>query len=504
MARWATLRGAMRVSAAAIIVVMTASATSRPVAAVRPNIIVILADDLGYGDVSTYLKGRFSTPNIDRIGREGVVFRQGYVSAPICSPSRAALMTGRHQQRFGFEFNNGPSSRDAREHLGLDPKEVTIAEVLRTAGYRTGLVGKWHLGSNDEHYPTNRGFDYFWGFLTGQTNFIRPTAPDAVNAFPPRAVAAAAQAAADATTPGAVGTGEITQPYAVVGKLNAVITGPARTPVDLGDGYLTEMLADQAIGFIDGGKDKPFFLYLAQNAPHTPLQTTNKYYDRFPNIQNRSARVYAGMVSALDDSIGKILTHLDRTGLAKNTIVVFLSDNGCAAYIADICSPEPLRGGKLTYDEGGVRVPFMLRWPGHVRPGTDYGRPVSSRDVFPTLVAAAGLPLPTDRPHDGFDLMAQLASATPFARPPMFWRTQPIEAMLDDDWKYTRDLDGKETLYNIRNDPKEKLNVIKANAARVATMRTAYNQWASAMHDPLWTGRYEEYVFDGRTYKFKP
>lgn len=481
----------------------------------RPNIIVIIADDLGYADVSTYREGRFATPNIDRIGREGAVFTQGYVAAPICSPSRAALMTGRHQQRFGFEYNNGPGSRDARDRLGLAVGERTIADVLHQGGYRTGAIGKWHLGWNEEHYPTNRGFDYFWGFLTGQTNFIRPDAPEAVNALPPRK--APPQPAAPSSLPalmdnapaaaaGATGNtgGDLVQPYDALSRFNAPVTGRDRTPVDLGDSHMTDVMADQAIDFVDAKRGQPFFLYLAHNAPHTPLQTTRTYFDRFPQIADRTQRVYAAMVSQLDASIGKLLDHLDRTGLAKNTIVIFLSDNGCAAYIAGLCSPDPLAGGKLTYLEGGVRVPFMIRWPGHVAPGTVHGTPVSSMDIFPTLTAAAGQAMLADRPYDGQDLIGQLEAPAKPRHAALYWRTQPIEAMRDGDWKYIHDLDGAEFLYDLRTDPRETRNLAAAEPERLADMRRRYATWQTAMVAPLWTGRYEAFVFGGRPFKFKP
>ena len=397
----------------------------RPAAA-KPNIVVIIADDLGYADVSTYHKGRIPTPNIDRIGREGVVFTQGYASAPICSPSRAGLMTGRHQQRFGFEYNNGPPMRDVNQRLGIDPRELTLADALRGAGYRTGAIGKWHLGSAPEFYPLNRGFDEFWGFLTGQTNFIRPDAPEAVNAQTPSPV---------------IQAGELVRPAMRVNPANAVITGPARERVDLGDGLLTEQITEQALAFIERHRARPFFLYLAHHAPHTPLQVTRKYFDRFPAIQDRSQRVYAGMVSALDDGVGAVLDRLQSLGLSENTIVVFLSDNGCAAYIPNLCSAQPLSGGKLTYLEGGVRIPFLVRWPARLKPGVSHAGAVSTLDIFPTLVAAAGARLPADRVYDGSDLMARLQAGAGQARGPLFWRTQPIHAMREGDWKYLKDLD---------------------------------------------------------------
>ena len=454
----------------------------------RPNVIVILADDLGYADVSTYHKGRIPTPNIDRLGRDGVVFTEGYVSTPICSPSRAALMTGRHQQRYGFEYNNGPARRDADQHLGLDTREVTLGQVMKAGGYRTAAIGKWHLGWNDEHYPTNRGFETWWGFLTGQTNFIDPRAPTVVNGAPISRTR---------------GEGTIAQPYDIVDPLNAVVKGADRTVVPHGEWYLTEELTRQAIAFIDAADDRPFFLYLAHHAPHTPFQTTLKYYDRFPHIEDKAQRVYAGMVSALDDSVGEVLDHLDRRGLGRNTIVVFLSDNGCAASLPGLCSPEPLTGGKLTHYEGGIRVPFVMRWPAALEAGRTHRAPVSSMDVFPTVVKAAGLELPKDRVYDGRDLLAQVKAGGDAARQ-FVWRSTPLRTVREGDWKYHRDFDGAEHLYNLREDPKEATNLAAREPERLARLKAQYDRWEADKVPPAWEGRYTEFDFGGRHFKFRP
>jgi arylsulfatase A-like enzyme len=460
-----------------------ASATAAP----RPNVIVIMADDLGYADVSAYHKGRIPTPHIDRLGREGAIFTEGYVSTPICSPSRAALMTGRHQQRYGFEYNNGPAARDAKEHLGLDPRELTLGDVMKAGGYRTGVVGKWHLGWNDEHYPTNRGFETWWGFLTGQTNFIDPEAPGAVNGAPPSKTRE---------------DGSIAQPYLQPNPLTAIVTGADRTVIPHGEWYLTEELTRQALAFIDARDERPFFLYLAHHAPHTPLQTTQKYYDRFPHIEDRAQRVYAAMVSALDDSVGEILDHLDRRGISENTIVIFLSDNGCAAYLPGLCSPEPLAGGKLTHYEGGIRVPFMMRWPAVVPAGTVHQAPVSSMDVFPTAVRAAGLPLPADRPFDGRDLVAQLQAARPDSDRQLVWRSMPLRTVRQGDWKYHRDFDGGDHLYNLRSDPRETQNLAASEPARLAELKAIYDRWEQDKVEPGWKARFTDFVFGGRRFKF--
>lgn len=467
------------------------SATTLAPTAAQPNIIVILADDLGYADVSAYRADRIPTPNIDRIGREGALFTQGYSSAPICSPARAGLLTGRHQQRFGHEYNTGPAVRELTGKRGLDTSEVTMADALRSAGYRTAAIGKWHLGSAPEFYPTNRGFDEYWGFLTGQTNHIRPLAADAVNAFEPveRPIA-----------------GDLSRAWLQVTPANRVVRGAEREPVELGDGLLTEQLTEQAVAFIERNRTQPFFLYLAHHAPHTPLQVSRKYFDRFPNIGNRSARVYAGMVSALDDGVGEVLQALARHRLADNTIVVFLADNGCAMYLPDVCSGKPLSGGKLSYLEGGVRVPYLMRWPARIRAGTVHSAPVSSLDLFPTFAAAAGMTLPAGRVYDGIDLISQLgASGTSAkARGPLFWRSQPMAAVREGHWKYIREMDGSELLYDLSTDVLERDDRAPHEAAVVARLRQAHRQWEADKTSPRWPSNRVSFSFEGRRYEFPP
>lgn len=478
-------------SVASVTAAITAATRERRQA--PPNIIVILADDLGYADVSINHPGRIPTPRINSIGQQGAVFRQGYSSAPICSPSRAALLTGRHQQRYGFEYNPGAAVRELAERRGLDTREVTLADTLRAAGYRTALIGKWHLGGSPEYYPTARGFDEFWGFLTGQTNHIRPDAPEAINAFDP------------VSGPGA---GDLTRAWLNLNPPNRLYMGANRTPVDLGNGLLTEKLTEQAVAFIERNRSRPFFMYLAHHAPHTPLQTTAKYYDRFAHIPNRAQRVYAAMVSALDDAVGGVLDALQAAGIAENTLLVFASDNGCAAYVPGLCSAQPITGGKLTYLEGGVRVPFLMRWPARIPAGTIVDAPVSTLDVFATAMAAAGAPLPADRVYDGADLMPRLKPAasviTSDGSRPLYWRSLPIRAMRDGHWKYLRDYDGNEFLYDLRSDVRETQNRASAEPSQLQTMRQALGQWERDLVPPRWPANVITYEFDGRTFKFSP
>jgi arylsulfatase A-like enzyme len=441
-------------------------------AAARPNVIVIMADDLGYSDVSAYGVRRVPTPNIDRIGTDGVIFTDGYVTAPVCGPSRAGLMTGRYQTRFGFEFNNGPARRDVEANLGLPPGEITLASALKPLGYATGLVGKWHLGANTDYYPTNRGFDEFVGLLSGATSYISPDTPGV------RVVTQANN-----------GEGAALRRNA----FTQIVEGPDRRVVDNQSEYLTDYFARRAVDFISrrAPQEEPYFLYLTPTAPHDPLMTTQEYYDRFPEIGNEQNRVYAAMVSALDDLVGDVLTAVEASGEADNTIIVFLSDNGCAAYYPGMCACEPLRGGKLTQYEGGVRVPFMMRWPARLEGGQIYREMISSLDLFPTVVAAAGGTLARDRIYDGVDLAPFLTGEVRGAPHEMLaWRRSPLASIRIGDWKMWKDLEGEYTLlFNLREDANETTNLAQSRPDKLRELDEAWKQWARDLQDPSWPSR---------------
>jgi arylsulfatase A-like enzyme len=453
-----------------------------------PNIIMILADDLGYADISAYKINRFQTPNIDRIGMQGVRFTDGYASAPVCGPSRAGLQTGRYPERFGFEYNNGPAARDLREGYGLDLGEVTLAQLLKTRGYHTGLTGKWHLGMQEKFYPTNRGYDEFVGFLPGQTSYMDPALPGIHKSR-----------AASAANDDAVGNPKNVDAEFRRGPLSQILEGPDRHVVHNEDQYLTEYFADRNADFIrrNSQTGQPYFLYAAFNAVHAPLMVTQKYYDRFPQIKNEQNRIYAAMVASLDDAVGKILDAVEASGQADNTIVIFASDNGCAAYYPGMCSCEPLRGGKLSHYEGGTRVPFMMRWPGHIKPGMVYREVVSLLDVVPTSAAVSGAKLPTDRVYDGVDIMPFLTgkkTGTPHDM--LVWRRRPLISIRKGDWKLwesVNDTTGKygeyKLLFNLRTDSNEATNVADKNPKKIQELENLIYQWAKEMSDPKWPSR---------------
>jgi arylsulfatase A-like enzyme len=457
----------------------TIAAEPRP-----PNIVVILADDLGYGDVGIY-GGRVPTPNIDRIGAEGVMFTQGYVTTPVCSPARAALMTGRYQQRFGFEYN----ARDAADvpDVGLVASETTMAVHMKRAGYATGVIGKWHLGFKEEHYPTNRGFDEFFGHLTGATQFINTNAEGSVSL--PRNNALRERQPGDLRTDVVVkGQQAPTPPPRRRGT--RIMRGAEKQYIPISD-YITDVFATESVSFIERHRDTPFFLYSAFNAPHSPFQVTQEYYDRFPDVDNELQRIYFGMIAALDDGVGEILDALEKNGLRDNTLVVFLSDNGCAGYFQGLCSCEPLSGGKLTYYEGGVRVPYLMRWPGKIAEGSVVDTPVSSLDILPTALAAAGRDA-GGVVLDGHDLLPVIAGedAAPVHQQ-LVWRNYPTVAVRQGDMKLIKPHQDRPQgfLYNLAEDSREQRNIAAANPAVVASLEAGIEQWRSIAIEPLWTRR---------------
>ena len=427
-----------------------------------PNVIVILVDDLGYCDSELYGCDTVPTPNIKRIADEGVLFTDGYVSSPVCSPSRAGLLTGRYQQRFGHEFlpRTGAEYGD-----GLPVEEATLADALREAGYATGMVGKWHLGSEEKFHPLNRGFDELFGMVTWGADYLDPTRKDA------RIMRRAGRP-----------VGESASPPAWKGRgADTVMRG--NTPV-AEDDYLTEAFTREAVAFIRKYKERPFFLYLPYTAVHGPLQVTQQYYDRFPDIEDEGSRIYAAMTSALDDGIGVVLDALEESGLEDDTMVVFLSDNG--AGVSDVCSNEPLRLGKQTMFEGGIRVPFAMKWPARIPQGITYEHPVSALDIFPTAVAAAGGKLPPDRDIDGVDLVPYLdGSNSQKPHDKLFWRAGPIWAARVGDWKLTYAAD-RHWLYDLSEDIGEINNLADKRRDIVKAITASYERWNSGNIEPRW------------------
>ena len=341
----------------------------------KPNIIVIVADDQGYADLGIQGGKDIPTPHIDSIAKHGVRCSNGYVSGPYCSPTRAGLLTGRYQQRFGHEFNPGGAS--ASGDLGLTLSEKTLANRLKAAGYATGMVGKWHLGSAPKFHPMQRGFDEYFGFLGGAHSYLE------------------------------VGAGR-----------DAVLRGTE--PVDKVS-YLTDDFAREAVAFIDRHHSQPFFLYLPFNSVHNPMHATAKYLDRFASIKDERRRTYAAMTSAMDDAVGAVLDKLDETKVADNTLIFYFSDNGGPPVNGS--NNGVLRGNKAQTLEGGIRVPFFVQWKAKLPKGVVYEQPVIQLDIAPTALAAAGVTIGTEAKLDGVNLLPYLAGENKTApHEALYWR----------------------------------------------------------------------------------
>lgn len=411
----------------------------------RPNIVLIVSDDQGYADIGVQGCKDIPTPNMDGFARSGVRFTNGYVSCPVCAPTRAGLMTGRYQQRFGFEFNPGPEGQ-ASERFGLPLTEKTIAERLKPAGYVTGMVGKWHLGFKAGMQPPQRGFDEFFGFLAGACQYL----------------------------PG---------PRAAVAP---ILRG--QEPVDEKE-YLTDAFKREAMAFIDRHKNVPFFLYVPFNAVHSPLQATDKYLKRFDGISDRNRRIHAAMLSALDDAVGEIMTKLRDSGLEENTLVFYLSDNGGPTR-QTTSSNAPLRGFKGDVFEGGIRVPFMVSWKGVLPAGKVYDHPVISLDIHPTILAAAGVEPPPDARLDGVDLLPYLkGEKTERPHDTLFWRFGNQWAVRSGDWKLLKATqDADPMLFNLRDDVGEQNDLAAGEPERAKTLRGVYEEWNKQLASPRWEG----------------
>lgn len=424
-----------------------------------PNIIVIVADDMGYADIGVHGSKDIPTPNIDSLAKNGVRFTDAYVSGPYCSPTRAGLMTGKYPQRFGHEFNI-LGHREEHHNAGLPLTERTMADHLKAAGYNTALFGKWHLGESPHFRPMERGFEEFFGFLRAQHSYKSPT----------------------------------------VTNNNPLYDG--NKPVAESD-YLTDVLADRAAEFIKRKRTQPFFLYLAFNAVHTPMEASEKYLARFAHIRDEPRRTYAAMLAAMDDGIGKTLESLRAANLEENTLIFFFSDNGGPTLVGgeNGSNNAPLKGSKRTTWEGGIRVPFIVQWKGRIAGGKTYSHPVIQLDVLPTALAAAGLKSQPQSSFDGVNLLPFLNGKSSGRRPhdTLYWRLGGIMAIRKGDWKLMRmsengfreeprGLDGLTglELYNLKNDIGESQDLISKNQKLASAMAGDWQKWAKGLGKPGW------------------
>jgi len=416
----------------------------------KPNVVIILVDDMGYADTGFTGCTDIPTPNLDRLAAGGLRCTQGYVSHPFCSPTRAGLMTGRYQQRFGHE--NNPKYDPADEQVGLPLDQFTVAQAMQQVGYATGAIGKWHLGAAPCFHPNRRGFAEYYGMIGGGHDYFKTE----MEGSP--------------------------KEYFIPMQRNS-------QPEELKE-YLTDALSREAVEFVRRHRGEPFFLYLAYNAPHAPLQASEKYLERFQRIDDPKRKTYAAMVSAVDDGVGLMLNALAELKLESDTLIFFLSDNGGpVGEKSNGSSNRPLRAGKGSVYEGGIHVPFAIRWPARLPAGKDYDQPVCSLDIFPTSLAAAG-----GRPNpawklDGTDLLPYLTGqrqGCPHER--LFWRTGggATHAVRAGDLKLAKTADSGPSLFDLRADLSETRPLENAQPQRVAELSKEYEAWNSQLVPPRW------------------
>lgn len=424
-----------------------------------PNIIIILTDDQGYGDVGFNGCTDIPTPGIDRIAQNGVVCTNGYASFAVCGPSRAGLLTGRYQDRFGFSRNPLLAPNDST--MGLPASEETLAQLLKKAGYKTGILGKWHLGTHPSQHPNTRGFDEFFGFLEGGHRYF----PEEWNIND----ISACKQQYDAYRTKLLRNNEITEETE----------------------YLTDALSREAVDFIKRNSKQPFFLYLAYNAPHAPLQASEKYLSRFSQIADTRRRTYAAMVSAVDDGVTNVLNALAALKLEENTIVFFLSDNGGPTK-DNASSNKPLRGFKGDFYEGGIRVPFAVQWKGILPAGSKYDKPVIALDIFGT--AAALNKLQPRNPIDGVNLIPFLSGKnSSYPHEALYWRGSN-----SDKWAIRTASDkllllgDKTERYAITSDISESNNLHVASPDPSAALKNRIENWKKNLVPPAFLGLLEE------------
>ena len=444
----------------------------------QPNIVVIVADDLGYGELSIQGNAEIPTPHIDSIAQGGVRFTNGYVTAPNCSPSRAGILTGRYGTRFGHEFNP-IGAGNMEPGAGLPLSETLFPQLLHDVGYATSLVGKWHLGGTAPYHPQRRGFDDFYGFTHEGHYFVPPPWEGVTTMLRRRSLPGGEQGRKQfGSVVYSTHMGHDEPPYDAD---NPIVR--SSQPVDE-ETYLTDAITREAIGRIDAYQERPFFLMVAYNAVHSPLQGADAYMQRFAHIEDIHRRIFAAMLANLDDGVGEILQAIHDRGLDNDTLVIFISDNGGPTRELT-SSNSPLRGGKGDVYEGGLRVPFMMKWAGKLPAGEVENRPVMSLDIAATALALAGAA--PRKPLDGVNLMPYLADGdTGRPHQEFFWRQGERIAVRVGDWKLLRNdrrnADAWE-LYNLSDDLAETNNLFEQNPERGSALRQALDRLNGEMVD---------------------
>ena len=406
-------------------------------AAGKPNLVIFYADDLGWGETGAQGSQDIPTPHMDSIAKNGVRFTQGYVAATYCSPSRAGLLTGRYPTRFGHEFNS------VAQKSGLDLQETTLAERLKSLGYSTACIGKWHLGNGLNYRPTKRGFDEFYGTLAN-TPFFHPT--------------------------------------------NFVDSRISDTVRKIEDDafYTTDAYCDRAIDWIERNQSRPMFLYLPFNAQHAPLEAPQKYLDRFPGITNEKRKIFAAMMAGMDDAIGRVMAKMTAIGQEENTLYFFIGDNGGPTQ-QTTSNNGGLRGFKMTTYEGGPRVPFFAQWKGKIPAGMTYDFPVQNLDVLPTVVAAAGGTVAPEWKLDGVNLMPHLLGENK-SRPHeiLYWRCGQQWAVRQGDLKLvnSRGGSGKPELYDLAADFSESKDLASSLPEKAKELQSLWDRWSAEQAEP--------------------
>lgn len=432
----------------------------------QPNIVLILCDDLGYADVGFNGAKDIITPELDALAKDGTVFSSAYVAHPFCGPSRMGLMTGRYPHTFGAPFNlpNSGLGIEAYNRQGIDESETLISKVLQKGGYFTGAVGKWHMGIKPQFHPNNRGFDDFYGFLGGGHKYF----PEQYRPVYERQ-----------TSTGKKYINEYSLPLEHNGK-DANETQ-----------YITDGLSREAVRFVKEAapKEQPFFLYLAYNAPHSPLEALEEDLAKFASIKDEKRRTYAAMVYAVDRGVGKLAETLKSTGEFDNTLIVFLSDNGGKLSLG--ANNGPLKEGKGSTHEGGYRVPMFFHWPKHVPAGKRFKHPVTTLDFYPTFARLAGAEIPVGKQLDGKDIWDDFLAGRSPRKNEMIYAVRHHGGFSDvgarrDQWKICRTYNASWQLFNIAEDIGEKRDLSAKHPGRLQEMVSEAKTWSATHTQPLW------------------
>ncbi len=419
----------------------------------KPNIILLFSDDAGYDDFGFHGSNVMKTPHLDSLAKDGMIFRQAYVSDPTCGPSRAGLLTGRYQQKFGFEENNvpgymSPSSKFTGADMGIPLTEKTMGDRMQALGYKTAVFGKWHVGGADRFHPTARGFDEFYGFRGGRRSYFK------------RKIEGTIQEDLEYMERG---FGNLEEP----------------------DKYLTDALGDAAVDFIQDNKDNPFMIFLSFNAPHTPMDARPEDLEKFPNLEG-TRKINAAMTLAMDRASGQVLDKLEELGLSDNTLIVFTNDNG-GPTDHNAGNNYPYSGTKSNHLEGGIRVPFVAKWPGVIQAGSDYDFPVSTLDLVPTFVAAGGGVTEGLKKVDGVNLLPHIVGEdTSRPHQTLYWKKDARAAIRDGDWKLIRMPDRPAELYDLSKDTDEQVSLASEHPEKVKELYKKIYAWEKTLAQPMW------------------